>query len=164
MTIRALRLPSSLLRSGFSLARLLAADSVFPQRRPRREDPNRDRSWAESYLLLEALELSGPEREFARELLRRKSNLWLYRSNQRTACGDFLVVDMAPPRPAWRRVVVLELKAGEPLRLDAGGLQLAGHEAAIEELCAAGVVDGGRPSLLARGSGEAILRDLFKLR
>ncbi len=140
-----LRLPASLLRTGFNLARLIAREVE---------------RWADGYLLLEELALSGPEREFARELLRRKPNLWLYRCNQRAACGDFLIVDMSPPRSDRRRVLVLELKQGEPLRLDAGGLQLAGHLAAIEELRRAGVVDGTLPPRLARGGSEAILAAL----
>lgn len=87
---------------------------------------------------LEVFALSGPETAFARRLLERKRNLWLFRCHQRRFCGDFAVVDMSAPigrRTAW----VIELKQGAVLRADVGGIQLQQVEAALQEL--AGVIE-----------------------
>jgi hypothetical protein len=142
-----LRLPFHLARRGFSLARLLAADTTRP--------------WSEGYALLEQLALSRPERDFALALLREKTNLWLYRCNQRRFCGDFVVIDVSPPRPARRRARVIELKQGAQLDTDAGGLQLANHRRALHEIAARdGVIDEGCPVELLRGDPTAVLSAL----
>lgn len=142
-----LRLPFHLARQGFSLARLLATDP--------------DRPWSESYALLEQLALSRPERDFALELLREKTNFWLYRCNQRCFCGDFVVVDMSPPRVAARRARVIELKQGLPLAAAAGGIQLANHRLALDEIAGRdGVLAAGCPAELLLGDPAAVLRAL----
>jgi hypothetical protein len=139
-----LRLPFHLVRQGFSLPRLLAADP--------------DRPWSEGYALLEQLALSGPERDFALGLLRGKTNLWLYRCNQRRFCGDFVTIDMSPPRAADRRARVIELKQGAPLGTDAGGVQLVNHRDALDEIAAReGVIAPGCPAELLRGDPAAVL-------
>lgn len=108
--------------------------------------------WSEGWQLREMFALSGPELEFARALLDRRRNLWLYRSNQRHHCGDFLVVDMSAPRR--RRTYALELKAGEPVKLGAGGRQFAGLAGALAELTA---VTGDGVVITAQGDGDAML-------
>ncbi len=111
-----------------------------------------DGSWADVWALREMFALGEPEIAFARALLERRRNLWLYRTNQRHFCGDFLAIDMSPPRD--RPTYALELKAGEPLRLDAGGVQLSRLDAALAEVAH---LTGAGPVTTARGSADAIL-------
>ena len=59
--------------------------------------------------------LSSRERRFARRLLARHTQLWLFRCLQGARAGDFVVVDMSAQRPSGRAVRVLELKQGEPV-------------------------------------------------
>jgi hypothetical protein len=110
-------------------------------------------AWSVGWRLREMFALGAPETAFARELLVRRTNLWLYRSNQRHFCGDFVAVDMSSPRD--RRTFALELKAGEPVRVGAGGVQLAGIAGALAEL---GGVIGAGPLVTARGDAAAGLR------
>ena len=53
---------------------------------------------------------------FTRQLLAAHPRFWVFRSNQRAACGDFLVVDMSAPCPERRGCWLVELKMGERLR------------------------------------------------
>lgn len=73
-----------------------------------------------------AYAFKADEARFARELLARRPERWLYRANQRAFCGDFVVVDMSARRTAPRRVWIVELKLGAPLREGGGpvGVQL----------------------------------------
>jgi hypothetical protein len=86
--------------------------------------------------VLSAYAFCNDEAAFARELLRKRSQLWLFRSNQRRFCGDFVVVDMSSPvverRPAW----VVDLKLGAPLRVGGGGagIQLRNSDRALAEI------------------------------
>ena len=142
-----LRLPPSM-AAAFDLPRLLAEDGRW--------------SWAQGYELLERFAFADYEREFARELLRRVTRSWLYRTNQRCACGDFVVVDMSPPEPRARRAVVIELKLGERL-VEGRGLnspQLARHAEAVEEIVRAGVLEAGCEVQVLRGEPRAVLRFL----
>lgn len=101
----------------FNLARLLAAE---------------DMSWSEGFRLLAHFEMRTQERAFARSLLARKRNLWLFRCNQRCFCGDFAVVDMSSQNPAARPVFVVELKMGAPLQVGVKpGTQLGNWRAAV---------------------------------
>ena len=61
------------------------------------------------------------EERFARQLVRRKSSLWVFRCNQQGFCGDFVVVDMSSPDPGRRPVFVIDLKQGAPLKVGGGG-------------------------------------------
>lgn len=63
-----------------------------------------------------AFACKAPELRFARALLDRKTNLWLLRTDQRSFGGDFVVIDVSPPRVADRTAQVLELKRGEQAR------------------------------------------------
>lgn len=102
--------------------------------------------------LREVFALGAPEVAFARAMLTRRRNVWLYRTNQRHACGDFVAIDMSAPRD--RRAYAIELKSDEPVRVGAGGLQLAGLDAAIAE---PRPILGDGPVITARGGAAAVL-------
>ena len=138
-----LYLPFSLVEE-FNLARVIASDGRW--------------SWSEGYVLLEKFALASHEKRFARELLRRRRNLWLFRANQRCFCGDFLVVDMSHSRPARRRAYVIELKAGEPLSRPPGGGQLQNSQEALAEIARRhGIIEPACQGELFRGGEEAAL-------
>ena len=65
---------------------------------------------------LERFDMRSHERAFVKTVLAKRSNLWLFRTNQRRSCGDFIAIDMSPSRLADRRAYVMELKTGEPTR------------------------------------------------
>jgi hypothetical protein len=113
-------------------------------------------------IAVHSFELKNDERAFARELLRRKSNYWLFRSNQRHACGDFVVVDVSSPLPDRRRAFVVDLKQGAPVRVGGGGagVQLRNAGRAIGELRSAGVLGIEAPFELVTGDSRALLRFL----
>ena len=100
------------------------------------------------------------ELPFARRVERYKTNLWLYRTNQRRLCGDFVAVDMSEPRRRRRRVWVLELKRGARLRLGGGG---AGNQLvnAAKAVAAVARTDGNivpdAQHELVSGDGAAVL-------
>jgi hypothetical protein len=96
-----------------------------------------------------AFAFKNDERSFARELLERRTELWLFRSNQRAFCGDFVAVDMSSPEPSLRRAFVLELKLGERLRVGRGGVQLRNAADAVR--------DAGRGGVLGAGAGFEVL-------
>jgi hypothetical protein len=100
-----------------------------------------------------AYAFKADEGRFARELLARHTERWLYRANQRAFCGDFVVVDMSPARTAPRRAWVVELKLGAPLREGGGavGRQLV-H--ATEALAALGITGAGA---VLTGDARAVL-------
>ncbi|QDE69936.1 hypothetical protein BHS09_24805 [Myxococcus xanthus] len=111
-------------------------------------------------LLSERYALKSDEKPFVRELLNRKRNLWVFRCDQRRFAGDFVVVDMAEPRPARRRVVVLDLKMGAPLVLGGGGagMQLTHAQDAVNGVAARkGLIAPGTPYVLATGGKDAML-------
>ncbi|MBL8719412.1 MAG: hypothetical protein JNL79_25720 [Myxococcales bacterium] len=83
-------------------------------------------SRVDAAMAFHAFALKADEHAFARSLLARRTQLWLFRTNQRVFSGDFVAVDMSSPRPETRRAFVLELKRGMHLRVDAGavGVQL----------------------------------------
>jgi hypothetical protein len=114
---------------------------------------------AAAALAIGAYAFKNDEEGFARALLAAHARLWLYRSNQRAFCGDFVVVDMSSPRPSRRRALVLELKHGAPLRFGGGGagVQLVNAERAVHELSGAVLGEGARWDLLT-GDGERMLR------
>jgi hypothetical protein len=68
-------------------------------------------------------------------MLREHTNLWLFRCNQRSFCGDFAVVTMSARSPARRGCWAIELKQRSGLRLCRGTpMQLANHRAAVAEI------------------------------
>lgn len=145
MTPPLLRLPSRLAREGFHWDRLTAAVAA--------------RTGDVAAHVRSAFGLSGPERRFALEVLRRHPNVWLYRCHQRAFCGDFVLVDMSPPRPAHRRPCFVELKAGVPLRQGRGGVQLGRAPMAAAWLRCSGIVGDASPTLWT-GSPEVVLATL----
>ena len=138
------RLPPSIGQGSQALARRLAAEG---------QPVRRNRQWWLASFALSRLEL-----DFARRLLRRKRNLWLFRTNQRASCGDFVVVDMSPV-PAGRTARVIELKRAAPLRVHArsGGPQLRNARAAVLELADRGIIPADAPLSLASGGTEEVL-------
>src|SRR5690242_15609879 len=60
-------------------------------------------------------DMASHERAFVKTVLARRSNMWLFRTNQRRSCGDFIAIDMSSSRRAGRRAYVMELKMGERL-------------------------------------------------
>jgi hypothetical protein len=104
-----------------------------------------------------AFAFKNDERSFARELLERRTQLWLFRSNQRAFCGDFVAVEMSCPDPARRRAFVLELKLGEALRAGRGGVQLKNAGDAVRDAGKGGVLGTGASFEVLTGSATSIL-------
>ncbi len=120
------------------------------------------RAWSEGLALLPAFAMSEPEKTFARELLRRKRNLWLYRCNQKNFCGDFIIVDMSSPRPEHRPALCLELKEGrgaEPL--ESPGLQLRRANEALAELERQTIITGESFRVFFTGGRRGMLKLLL---
>jgi len=138
-----LQLPVWLAES-FNLARVIANEQRW--------------SWSEGYRLLERFEMASHERAFVKTVLPRRTNLRLFRSNQRLACGDFIAIDMSSPVPARRAIHVMELKTGEPLVLGGARLQCARYRAALDEISGRpGVIDATTPVELLYGDATAVL-------
>ena len=99
------------------------------------------------------------EQGFALALLSRCTQLWVYRSNQQRACGDFVIVDLSAADPRRRPVWVVDLKQGAPLREGGGGagVQLRYAGLAVEALARAGVVGAAVAPRLLTGSAELVL-------
>jgi len=118
-------------------------------------------SWTDGYRLLERFEVTGPERAFVKTLLTRRTNLWLFRSNQRRACGDFIAVDMSSPEPDARAAAVIELKTGEPLALGGARLQFANHADALAEIATTtGIITRATAVELVHGDAVVVLAHL----
>lgn len=140
-----LRLPFWLLDHGFRLERAVACD-------PR---------WERARAAVPRLRLSGPEQRFVLGLLQRRRNYWLWRCDQKAACGDFAVVDLSDPVPARRRAWVLELKERSDWR-DGRGLQLLNARIAHDELVELGVLTPDSTVLLREASTSAALDALTR--
>jgi hypothetical protein len=107
-----------------------------------------------------AFAFKNDERAFARTLLTKKTELWLFRSNQHAFCGDFVVVDVSSPSRARRRAFVLDLKHGAELRRGGGGagVQLRNAPRVVEEVAlVTGVLDAAAPFELLTGDGRLVL-------
>ena len=107
-----------------------------------------------------AFAFKNDERDFARELLSRKTQFWLFRSNQHAFCGDFVVVDVSSPSRSRRRAFVLDLKQGARLRPGGGGagVQLRNAQCVVQEVAlATGVLDAAAPFELLTGDARLIL-------
>jgi hypothetical protein len=105
-------------------------------------------------------DMRSHERAFVKTMLARRSNLWLFRTNQRRWCGDFIAIDMSCARRADRRAYVMELKMGGRLVIGGAHLQYAQHRAAIDEIVAREILDARSPVELLHGDGEAVLAHL----
>jgi hypothetical protein len=98
------------------------------------------------------------ELAFARALLERRTNLWLYRTSQRAFAGDFIVVDVSSPAPPARPVTVVELKRGEPVRVGhPSSVQLRNAPAALRELAETGVIAEDAPVRALTGDASRVL-------
>lgn len=98
------------------------------------------------------------ELAFARALLDRRTNLWLYRTSQRAFAGDFIIVDVSSPAPPTRPVTVVELKRGELLRVGPpSSVQLRNAPAALRELAGTGVIAPDAPVRAITGDASAVL-------
>ncbi|MDI3283863.1 hypothetical protein [Polyangium sp. 15x6] len=117
-------------------------------------------SQAEAAFAFHAFAFKADEHAFARELLSRRTELWLFRANQRAFCGDFLAVDMSSPRRAERRAYVIELKRGMPMRIGGGavGLQLQNATVAVRALARErGLLGDEAPCVTVSGDGAEII-------
>jgi len=102
--------------------------------------------------------LKSDELGFARALLERRSNFWLYRTSQRAFAGDFIVVDVSSPRRAARPVFALELKRGERVRhVGTTSIQLQNTHDVVAALAADGVVDAAVRAIGVQGDARAVL-------
>jgi hypothetical protein len=144
----ALRLPGPVLFRGVSVYSLLM----------RRLGVSHALAWqfAENFLV------NNDEARFAKELLRRRGNFWVYRTHQARFCGDFVLVDMSSPRPARRDVYVLDLKLGGRLKVGGGGagVQFRNAALAVGEIAASGVIDQAAPYELLSGNRDEVLAAL----
>jgi len=138
-----LRLPFWMADRGFRLERALARDPRWGGR---------------PVHAVSRLRLSGPERRFACTMLRERRSWWLFRCDQVGGCGDFVLVQMSPPKPADRVAVALELKERSPLK-PGKGLQLRNSGLAVSELVRLGVV-GTNEHVRLEGSTDAVLEEL----
>lgn len=114
---------------------------------------------ADAAFAVHSFAFKNDEQGFARALLARRTEIWLYRANQRAFCGDFLVVDMSSPRTARRRAFVLELKLGMPVRRGGGGVQLRNAGRAVRDVARAhGVLGDEPPFEVLTGDGAGMLK------
>lgn len=102
------------------------------------------------------------EQAFARALLERRTGWWVLRSHQQRSCGDFVIVDPSPPRPDRRRVWVVDLKSGAPLREGGGGagVQLRRSDEAVGELVRRGLLGPSAAPERLTGDAALLLRRL----
>ncbi|HEU4407624.1 MAG TPA: hypothetical protein VFS43_20330 [Polyangiaceae bacterium] len=147
----ALRLPGPVLFRGVSIFSLLM----------RRLGVSHAIAWQ----LAENFAINNDEARFAKELLRRRGNFWVYRTHQARFCGDFVLVDMSSPRPSGRSVFVLDLKLGGRLKVGGGGagVQFRNAALAVGEIAAAGVIDASAPYELLSGNRDEVLAALGRL-
>ena len=141
-----LRLPSWLCDS-FDLGRVIANE-------------HRVRGRTTGVCRFDRFDMRSHERAFVKTVLAQRRNLWLFRTNQRRSCGDFIAVDMSCARRSLRRAYVMELKMGERLALGGARLQCAHYAAAIAELIARDVLESGSPVELVYGDGDVVLQHL----
>jgi hypothetical protein len=96
------------------------------------------------------------ELAFARALSDR-TQLWLFRVNQRAFAGDFVVVDVSAPCPERRPAIALDLKRGARVREGRPGIQMRHTDRALAALAAQGLVAPSCAPLHAVGDRQSIL-------
>jgi hypothetical protein len=135
--------------------------------RPKTLERVLSRAWSRSGSvprdLLAAFAFANDEALFAKELLVRAPQMWLFRTNQRRFSGDFVVVDMSSPVVPKRRSWVVDLKRGAPLRLGGGGagIQLKNAPLAIAEIArTTGVLEAPAFAERVVGDRREVLRHL----
>ncbi len=109
-----------------------------------------------------AFELTSAEWQFVHALTRHP-RFWMYRSNQRRFCGDFVVVDMSARYPSDRPVWVIDLKREGRLCLSGGGagVQLRNRQLAVAELARRGVAGEDTAARPVVGGREVVMRHLL---
>jgi hypothetical protein len=117
---------------------------------------------SEASLIAEKFVFKSDEKPFVKELFARKSNLWVFRCDQRRFCGDFVVVAMSSPERALRRVAVLELKRGARLKRGGGGagVQLKNAALAVAALARDEIVAEDADYELLSGDRAELLREI----
>jgi hypothetical protein len=102
--------------------------------------------------------LRRPERRFVLRMLRERTNVWLFRCNQRRFCGDFVAVVMSARTLDRRACCPIELKQRVPLRIDAARrIQLANHRAALAEIAdRLGIIAPESPVVPLLGDPDAV--------
>jgi hypothetical protein len=122
-------------------------------------------SHAMAWHFVENFAYNNDEARFAKELVRRRGNFWVYRTHQARFCGDFVLVDMSSPRPAGRVAYVLDLKLGGRLKVGGGGagVQFRNAALAVGEIAERGVVGGSAPYELLSGNRDEVLAALAQV-
>lgn len=118
---------------------------------------------AEAHTQSERFWLKSDEPDFARTLLLQRPKFWLFRCDQKRACGDFVVVDMASPLRDKRRAYVLDLKLGAALKEGGGGagVQLRHALSAVADIASRyQVIQAETPYVVLTGDGTALLARL----
>jgi hypothetical protein len=106
--------------------------------------------------MVHAFAFKDDELSFARSVVE-KSNLWIWRVDQRAYGGDFVIVDVSPPSPLQRRAFVVDLKRGARVREGRAGIQMRYAERALASIAASGVLDVCATATYATGDARALL-------
>jgi hypothetical protein len=99
------------------------------------------------------------ELAFARALAER-TQLWLFRANQRAFAGDFVVVDVSSPSAERRPAVVVDLKRGGRLREGRQGIQMRRTDRVLAVLSARGVVAPSCVPVYVVGDAREVLASI----
>ena len=84
----------------------------IPHRFANSKDPIRQ-VLKKTYTTLPFFVLRSQEARFCRLFLQKYTNWWLFRCNQKSFMGDFVLVDMSVVDINQRRIWLLELKSGQ---------------------------------------------------
>lgn len=143
-----LPLPRAMLARGDVVSRLVARFDL----RPRARDA-----------MVGAYAFKDAELDFARALCATKSNLWLWRAHQQRFSGDFIIVDVSPPRAEDRPALAVELKRGRRVCVGRPGIQMLNAARALDVLAKQGVVRGHAAPLFVTGDAWEVLREMPRL-
>lgn len=125
------------------------------------DEPSRQRQRPRAELV-SVFAFKDDELDFARALAER-TNLWLFRVNQRAFAGDFVVVDVSSPDVTKRPAVALDLKRGGRVRVDRAGIQMQRTDRAIAELAARGIVAPTCVPLHLTGDARSVLATIDRV-
>lgn len=143
-----LPLPRAMLARGDVVSRLVARFEL----RPRARDA-----------MVGAYAFKDAELDFARALCALRTNLWLWRAHQQRFSGDFIIVDLSPPRPEDRPALAVELKRGRRVCVGRPGIQMINAPRALGVLARQGVVRRDAAPLFVTGDAWAVLREMPRL-
>jgi hypothetical protein len=124
-------------------ARSSRGSACAPRRGPRRRPCSRSRT------------TSSTSRALAE-----RTQLWLFRANQRAFAGDFIVVDVSSPSAERRPAVVVDLKRGGRLREGRQGIQMRRADRALAVLSAWGVVAPSCVPVYVFGDARRVLASI----